>query len=205
MLDRSILRELSTLGEKADTVALHLVAAAMLIDEDPTKALAHARVAREKASRLATVREAAGIVAYQAGVWEEAIRDLRAARRMSGDQTQLPVIADCERALGRPERAIELMSGPEIAGLAEPIRAECAIVHSGARRDLGEKDSAIYVLEAFGLEDSKDPDVQVRLWYAYADALLEADRKAEAREWFGKVAALDSEQITDAAERVASL
>ena len=40
-----------------------------------------------------------------------------------------------------------------------------------------------------------------RLYYAYADALLDAGRPDEAREWFGRAAAADPDEETDAAER----
>jgi hypothetical protein len=39
------------------------------------------------------------------------------------------------------------------------------------------------------------------LRYAYADALDAAGRKAEAREWFAKCAAIDHDETTDAADR----
>jgi hypothetical protein len=44
-----------------------------------------------------------------------------------------------------------------------------------------------------------------RLFYAYADALLDAGREDEAREWFGKAAAADTDDTTDAAERFEEL
>lgn len=205
MLDRSVLRDLNTLGPKADTVAVHLVAAGSLVDDDPERALAHARYARDQAPRIAAVREAAGIVAYQAGEWAEAARDLRACRRMTGDATHLPIIADCERALGRADRAIELATSPEAADLPRAVQAELVIVHSGARRDLGEVDGALLLLERFGLDRAQVRPWSARLWYAYADALLDAGRTAEAREWFQAAADLDRDGQTDALERLGAL
>jgi len=205
MLDRSVLRDLNTLGPKADVVAVHLVAAGSIVDEDPQRALAHVRYARDQAPRLAAVREAAGIVAYQAGEWAEAVRDLRACRRMTGDLSHLPVIADCERALGRPDRAITLATAPEADRLPREIQAELVIVHSGARRDLEEVDGALLVLERFGLERSERRPWSARLWYAYADALIEAGRDSDAREWFSAAAHADVDGQTDAADRLAEL
>ena len=49
-----------------------------MIDEYPELALAHARFARTRASRVAVVREAAGITAYHAGEWAEALGEFRA-------------------------------------------------------------------------------------------------------------------------------
>jgi len=96
----------------ADVVARHLVAAGELIDEDPEAALSHARAARARASRIATIREAVGIAAYYCGDWAQALAELRAARRMGSKSSLLALIADCERGLGRPERAIELAADP---------------------------------------------------------------------------------------------
>ena len=44
-----------------------------------------------------------------------------------------------------------------------------------------------------------------RLYYAYADALLEAGREEEARDWFGRAASADVDDETDAAERYEEL
>ncbi|WP_153504713.1 tetratricopeptide repeat protein [Cumulibacter manganitolerans] len=186
-------------------MAVHLVAAGSLVDEDPQRALEHARYARDQAPRLAAVREAAGIVAYQAGEWAEAARDLRACRRMTGDAGHLPIIADCERALGRADRAITLVTAPEAAALPRAVQAELVIVHSGARRDLHEVDAALRVLEKFGLDRAQQRPWNARLWYAYADALLDAGRRDEAREWFAAAAEADTEGETDAAERLDEL
>lgn len=172
---------------------------------DIERALQHARYARERGSRLPSVRETTGLVAYHAGEWAEAARDLRAARRMNGDDSQLPVLADCERALGNPDRALALLRTPAIAKLDPAVRAEAAIVEAGARRDLGENDRALRVLESFGLQSGHDPEVLVRLWYAYADALEHAGRRADAKDWFERVQALDEEQATDATERIGQL
>ena len=61
--------------------------------------------------RVGVVREACGIAAYRTGRWAEALSELRAARRMTGRDDYLPIMADCERALGRPDRALALPSG----------------------------------------------------------------------------------------------
>ncbi|HWS94434.1 MAG TPA: tetratricopeptide repeat protein, partial [Mycobacterium sp.] len=95
-----IRRELSTLDRAtADAVARHLVAAGELIDADPEAALRHARAARARSSRIAVVREAVGIAAYQCGDWAQALAELRAARRMGSKSSLLALIADCERGL----------------------------------------------------------------------------------------------------------
>lgn len=188
----------------ADLVGRHLVAAGTLVDEDPQRALAHARYARELASRVAIVREAAGLTAYHAGEWAEALSELRAVRRMSGGVTYLPLMADCERALGRPERALELAreAGSE---LPPDIAAELRIVAAGARRDMGQLDAAVVSLQGPDLDPKRRDPWSARLFYAYADNLAAAGRTDEAIRWFLNAAQADDDEETDAAERAFEL
>jgi hypothetical protein len=181
------------------------VAAGSLVDDDPVQALEHARYARHRASRIAAVREAAGIAAYHAGEWSEALGELRAARRMGGGPGHLAVMADIERALGRPERAIELLRGPEVGELGRSEMIELAIVGAGARRDLGELDAAVVGLQLPELDPARRDPWSARLFYAYADNLLAAGREAEAVQWFVHATDADDEGVTDAATRLAEL
>jgi tetratricopeptide (TPR) repeat protein len=191
--------------EVADVVSQHLVAAGSLLEDDPERALTHARYARSRASRLAVVREAVGLAAYHAGEWAEAIAELRAARRMGGGPGHLAVMADAERALGRPERALELSRGPEVAELDDAEAIELLIVAAGARRDMGEADAAVLSLQTPELDPARRQPWSPRLFYAYADALLGAGRREEAVRWFLHAAEADDEEQTDAAERLAEL
>ncbi len=110
----------------------------MLIDEDPKTAYQHTLAARARAARLAVVREACGEAAYAAGEYAEALAELRAAKRMNGTTDYLPIMADCERALGPPGAgARPWPSTPAVANLAARCKAEMTIVEAGARRDLG--------------------------------------------------------------------
>ena len=189
----------------AEAVARHLVAAGTLVDEDPEAALAHARYARRRASRIAVVREAAGITAYHAGEWAEALAELRAARRMGGGPGHLAVMADIERAMGRPERAIELSRSPEARELERNAQIELAIVVAGARRDLDEIDAAVVALQVPELEASRRDPWSARLFYAYADNLLAAGRESDALQWFVHAADADTDGETDADVRIADL
>ncbi|WP_239029029.1 hypothetical protein [Pseudonocardia acidicola] len=177
----------------------------MLLDEDPELALQHARYARRRASRIAVVREAAGIAAYHAGEWSEALGELRAARRMGGGPGHIAVMADIERALGRPERALELARGPEVAELGPAEQIELAIVSAGARRDLGELDAAVVGLQISALDPRRRDPWSARLFYAYADNLLAAGRESDALQWFVHAADADADAETDAAVRIAEL
>ncbi len=151
------------------------------------------------------MREATGIAAYQAGEWADALTELRAARRLTGRKSYLPLMADAERALGRLDRALDLVTGPESRTVDRDIAIELRIVESGIRRDQGLPDAAVAVLQVPELTDGRLRPGFARLYYAYADALLEAGREDEARGWFGKAAAADKDDMTDATDRFEEL
>jgi tetratricopeptide (TPR) repeat protein len=205
-LDRSVRGELRSLSKaNADEVARHLVMIGRLLPDDPETAYAHAMAAQRRAGRIAIVREVVGVAAYHAGRWAEALSELRAARRMSGSSHLLPLMADAERGLGRPERALELAGTAEAASLAVAERVEMAIVVSGARRDLGQPDAAVLALQIPELSSSAVQSYTPRLRYAYAAALLDAGRRDEAATWFARAAEVDPDGSTEAGERLAEL
>ncbi|MGL5828578.1 MAG: hypothetical protein ACRC0L_03290, partial [Angustibacter sp.] len=205
-LDRSVLAQLRSLTkDNAEGVAKHLIMVARLIDEDPESAYAHAMAAQRRAGRVAVVREAVGVAAYRTGRWSEALAELRTARRMSGSSHQLPLMADAERGLGRPERALDLVSSPEAKDLTTTERVELAIVASGARLDLGQAPAAVVALQIPELKSSAVVDHTPRLRYAYAAALEAADRVDEAARWYSLAAAADLTGQTDADEQLARL
>lgn len=187
-------------------MAAHLVAAGTLVDDDPAAALRHARAARDRASRVAVVREAVGVAAYHAGDYAEAARELRAYRRMSGDEAYRAVLADCERALGRPEVALRLVAEALAASPDEEETAELRLVEAGARRDLGEDAAARLVLEgALGGRPSPDAvtegdAIRLRFAAAYADLLHAQGDEALAQQWHDAVAAVDPEAFADSVE-----
>ncbi|BBX70310.1 tetratricopeptide repeat protein [Mycolicibacterium psychrotolerans] len=205
-LSPEIRGELTTLDRAtADAVARHLVAAGDLLDDDPEAALEHARAARARSGRIAAVREAVGIAAYACGDWAQALAELRAARRMGSKSPLLALIADCERGVGRPERAIELARSPEAAQLTGDDADELRIVVAGARSDLGQHEQALAVLSTPQLDQSRTGQTAARLFYAYADTLLALGRADEALQWFLKAAAADADGVTDAEERITEL
>jgi tetratricopeptide (TPR) repeat protein len=189
----------------ADLVARHLVAAGLLLDDDPETALAHARAARARSSRIAAIREAVGIAAYHCGDWAQALAELRAARRMGSKSPLLPLIADCERGIGRPERAIELARSADAAQLTGDDADELRIVLAGARSDLGQHEQALAVLSTPPLDPTRSGQTAARLFYAYADTLLAVGRGKDALQWFINAAAADVDGLTDAEERVTEL
>ena len=183
----------------ADAVATWLVAAAA--EQDPDRSFEYAVQARKLAARVGVVRETAGVAAYRAGRWADALAELRTARRLTGRASYLPLMADAERALGRPDRALALIHDPDSRQLDRATQIELAIVESGIRRDQGRAAAGAVVLQVPELTDGLRHPWSARLFYAYADALYDAGRMDEAREWFGRSAAADQDEDTDAAER----
>ena len=92
------------------------------------------------------MREAAGLAAYRTGRYAEALRELRTVRRLNGSSEHLAIMADCERGLGRPERALALAQEPEAETLDAEAKIELAMVVSGARLDLGQAEAAVAAL-----------------------------------------------------------
>lgn len=190
--------------ENAEGVAQHLVMVARrLEEEDYPAALAHAETVVRRAGRVPAAREALGFVAYRMGDYARALTEFRTVRRLSGSSHLLPLMIDCERGLGRPERALELLRSPEARGLGPEDQIEMLIVGSGIRRDMGQPQAAVLALQS-SVEGPTRP-WSGRLYYAYADALLEAGRESDAREWFARAAIADEEGLTDAGERVDEL
>ncbi|MER7467645.1 tetratricopeptide repeat protein [Streptomyces sp. NPDC097981] len=189
----------------AEEVSRNLVMVARLIDEDPEQAYAYSRIALRLASRVAAVREAAGFAAYATQKYSEALAEFRAAKRMTGSVELWPVMADCERGLGRPERALAMAGEPEVQKLDKAGQVEMRLVAAGARRDMGQLDAAIVTLQSPELASNSVHPWTARLRYAYADALLAAGREDEAREWFAKTVEADKDGSMDASDRLAEL
>jgi len=187
-------------------VAGHLVTAGQLIDSDPELAYRHAEAARRRAARLPVAREAAAETAYAAGHFDVALSEFRALRRMTGTDDFLPVMADCERALGRPQAALKIAKDARRRHLDPALAVEMIIVESGARNDLGQQSEARRVLHQaiLDLDDRRATQLgtaAARLYYAYADVLEKSDRVADARQWFDEAVRLDTQHETDADER----
>ena len=204
LLDPSVQNELRTLPEGLAEIVGRLLAAAdaALVDGDIALARQFIASAKRRAGRVGVVREAAGIAAYMDGDFAEAIAELRAVRRMSGSEAYVPMMADCERGLGRPRRALELLKEVDLRSVDTDTRVEVALVAAGARADLGQVDAALVLLQAPDLGRLAKGGPRARLEYAYSDLLSQAGREDEARVWLAKAAASDVEGVTDAAERL---
>ena len=173
------LRALSRLN--AENIARHLVMTQRLLETDPEVAYAHARYAASHAGRIAIVREAAGIAAYVAGLYSEALRELRAARRLSGMDTMYRAMeVDCERALGRPDAALRSAQNALQLDLEDDERAELAIVITGIYHDQGNDELALITIEDAIRNAPKDTETLRRLHSVRADRLEDLGRVREA-------------------------
>ncbi|MEN9714006.1 MAG: hypothetical protein RLZZ164_670 [Actinomycetota bacterium] len=176
--------QLKTLTEEnAERVARHLAMVSLLIDQDTELAQAHAMAAVARASRIGLVHEFAGAAAYANGDFAIALRELQSHRRITGSNEQIALIVDCERGLGRPDKALAEGRAVDRRKISGEARVNLAIALSGARLDKGEDDLALVELEIAELTPTKVHDYSAALFYAYSDVLEGLGRKSEAKKW----------------------
>lgn len=178
-LGREVTDRLRTLSKTTATnVARHLVMTYRHLDDDPELAYAHARAAAGRGSRVDVVREALGLAAYANSNYAEALRELRTARRLSGGPGAVAVMADCERGLGRPERAIALAEETDMRELEREEVIELGLVVAGARLDLDQPDAALVHLNRLR---PGTPESRGRVESLRAEVYELLGRKSEAR------------------------
>jgi tetratricopeptide (TPR) repeat protein len=127
---------------------------------------------------------------------------------MSGDTAYRAVLADCERAQGRPDVALRLVAEALAENPDPEETVELRIVEAGVRLDLDEAAAARLVLEG-ALGGRPDPQslegadpLRLRLASAYADLLEVQGEAALAMEWLTAIAAADPEDLTGALDRL---
>jgi tetratricopeptide (TPR) repeat protein len=179
-------------------------AMAAFAEEDYGEAIRLGEQAKHIALRSIAARELLGLAYYRAGHWSEAARELSAFRRLTGSTEQNPVIADCYRAMRKPDKAIEYCDEVKPGRVDEGVYYEAQIVAAGALADMRRMDEAIARLEALDLSPKVAQPHHLRAWYALADLLERRGRYTQARELFEAVAAADSD-LTDAPVRARRL
>ena len=172
-------------------------------EEDMEEAIRLGDQAKHIALRSGSVREMLGLAYYRNGQFKEAARELSAFRRLAGSTEQNPVLADCYRAMQKPERAIELCDELD-ASVPDAIKYEGAIVAAGALADMGRVDEAIARIETLDLDPASAADHHLRAWYVLGDLLERRGRFTQSLNYFEAVAAADAES-TDAPERARRL
>ncbi len=216
LLDKSARASLRTLSkDNAEDVGRHLVMAGRLIDIDPERAYQHAQVAVARGGRVDICREAAALTAYATARYADALREFRTVRRLNSSSEHLPLMADCERGLGRPERAIALAQEPEAQKLSAEAAVELQIVIAGARLDMGNAEAALMTLSRI---ETKNSDARVRISEAKVAVLRALERNDEADKiqaslpvegeseptWADEVYLYDTEELPEPLEYVAS-
>ena len=191
-LDMGVRVQLKTLSaENAEMTARHLAMVAYLAEQDPELAHRHAQAAASRAGRIPVVRETVGITAYFVEDWALSLRELLAHRRMTNSNDHVPMMIDCERGLGRPQRGLELGRTIDRAALSADVRVNLAIAMSGARLDLEQNETALVELEIKELNPNSVFDYSPRLFWAYADTLEVLGREADAAKWADLAARAD--------------
>ena len=179
-------------------------ASAAFMTEDYRNAIRLGEQAKHIALRSIAARELLGLAYYRAGQYAEASKELAAFRRLSGSTEQNPVLADCYRALGKPDKALEYCREIDRRKVDEAVYYEGAIVGAGSLADMDRVDDAITLLEQLNLRPEVAAEHHLRVWYALADLLERKGKFTQAREWFDAVASADAD-LTDAPERLQRL
>ena len=198
------LNETARPGKGGILVEVFARAAAAFTAGDYAEAVRLGEQSKHIALRSATVREFLGLALYRMGRWKEAAAELSAFKRLTGSQEQNPVIADCYRALGRPERALEICGEIDRRRVPPGVYYEGVIVAAGALRDLGRLDEAMSLLGSLDLDPDEPEEHHLRARYVLADLLEHRGRFTQARKLFSEIAAVDPE-LTDAPLRTARL
>jgi len=173
--------------------------------DDPRGAVPEAERAKALAPRSAAVREVLGMAYYGVDRWKDAVTELKAYKRISGRTDQNHLIADCYRALGRPEEAVPL-ADEVIRDRRAPneAKAEAVIVAASALADRERYPEALALLARAKTREDIAQAYTLRLWYVRGDILAKAGRNEEAAAEFRKIMRHDSAAF-DAAERLAAL
>lgn len=162
-------------------MARFLVMAGALIDDNPSLAYEHAKAAYRRAARIDIVREALGLTSYANEKYGEALRELRTYRRMSGDLTHISLEADCERGMGRPERAIRYLEDIDLQQLSADAQIELALVLSGAYSDMGKPETGLALIDTLKVDTFSEP-LRARVEIVRCARLREVGRDDEAEQ-----------------------
>lgn len=159
-------------------------------DERYPAAVGELRKAKELSPRSATIRELLGLSAYRSGYWEEALRELRTFRRLTGDLIHYPVEMDSLRALDRPGDVIKAWEKLQEYEISPTINHEARVVYASFLLDQNRPRDAWPVIKPGRLVSSPTQG-ELRRWFVAARVALQAGDKEAARKI---VAALDEQE-----------
>jgi len=177
----------------------------LLDRDDAGGAVTEAEKAKALSPRSSSVREVLGLALYGAERWKEALNELKTYRRLSGRNDHNHVMADCLRALGRPEEAVPLAEDAlHDRKVPNEAKAEAVVVAASALADQGRYPEALAFLGRAKTRPDLAEPYTLRLWYVRGDVLAKAGRRDEAAAEFRKIVRHDASAF-DAAERLAEL
>ena len=103
---------------------------------------------------------------------------------MRGDDSLRAVEADCERGLGHPDKAVDIIDQTQTQGMDLAEQVELVLVSSGARADLGQNEVGLLIVDDALAQLPADTDVELirRLMFVKVDRLRELGRTEEADE-----------------------
>ncbi len=181
----------STPKDRRDPAIRHLASALeSFVEERYRPALGDLRKAKKLAPRSATIRELLGLSAYRTGQWEEALRELRTYRRITGDLIHMPVEMDCLRALGRKNDVTKTWNALFEHDVSPAVSHEARVVYASFLLDEGKAREAWEVIKPGRLIASPSPG-ELRRWFVAAKVALEAGDSDAARRL---LAALDEQE-----------
>lgn len=181
----------STPKDRRQPALTHLGKAMELFaDERYPAAAGELRKAKKLSPRSSTVRELLGLSAYRSGGWDEALRELRTFRRITGDLIHYPVEMDCLRALGRDSDVIKAWDRLQDYDISQTINHEARVVYASFLLDQGRARDAWPVIKPGRLVASPSQG-ELRRWFVAARVALAAGDKDAARRL---VAALDEQE-----------
>ena len=136
--------------------------------------------AKELSPRATAIRELLGLSAYRAGLWQEALRELRTFRRLAGDTTHMAVEMDALRALGKPDEVHKTWHELQRLGSSPAGIKEARVVYGAFLLDQGDPRAAWSITEPKRI--TKDPfEEDLRQWYVAARAAVELGDTKTAR------------------------
>lgn len=182
-LPRWVRDEITRTAPKArrEPAITHLTkAVSEFADERYGAAYTQLRSAKDLAPQAATIRELLGLSAYHLGKWEEALRELRTFRRITGEMLHTPVELDCLRALGNHQGIATAWKMIQEADLHPETQNEARVVYASYLVDQGRPRDAWAVIRPGRLVASPTPG-QLRRWFVAARVALAAGDPDAAR------------------------
>jgi len=150
------------------------------------------------------VRELYGLTLYRMDRWRAAAAELEAYRSLTGEVDQLPVLADCYRALRKWDKVAELWQELREASPSAELVAEGRIVMAGSLADRNDLASAIKLMEGTDVVPPKVRPHHLKLWYVLADLYDRAGESPRARTLFRRIRDIDPD-FADVRDRLAGL